>query len=55
MQCRKLADEISDPEISQMLRALADEIERRARKIDAMVSPASVGGIPAKPDGWQAN
>jgi DNA-binding ferritin-like protein len=35
-QCRRMADEISDPETSQLLRALADEVERRARKIDAM-------------------
>jgi rubrerythrin len=36
IQCRKLADEISDPEISQMLRTLADEVEGRARNIDAV-------------------
>jgi hypothetical protein len=35
IQCRQLAEEISDPETSQMLRTLADETERQARKIDA--------------------
>jgi hypothetical protein len=39
IQCRQLAEEISDPETSQMLRTLADETERQARKIDAMVRP----------------
>jgi hypothetical protein len=36
IQCRKLAAEIADPEISGLLRALADETERRAREVDAM-------------------
>jgi hypothetical protein len=36
IQCRRLAAEISDPETSQRLRYLADEVKRRARKIDAM-------------------
>ena len=36
IQCRKLAAEIPDLETSQMLRTFADEIEQRAREIDAM-------------------
>lgn len=36
IQCRKLAAEIAGPEASRLLRELADDIEQRARKIDAM-------------------
>jgi hypothetical protein len=34
IQCRRLANEISDPETSRRLHELADEIERRAREVD---------------------
>jgi len=34
LHCRRLAAEISDPEISRRLQALADEIERGAREVD---------------------
>ena len=34
IQCRCLANEISDPETSRRLQELTDEIERRAREVD---------------------
>jgi hypothetical protein len=43
IKCRRLADKIFDPETARRLGELADEIERRARKVDR----ESVGRMPS--------
>ncbi len=39
LQCRRLAGQITDPDISRRLRALADEIEHGAREIELGEEP----------------
>jgi hypothetical protein len=36
IECRRLASEVVDPETSRRLYELADEVEQRAREIDAL-------------------
>jgi hypothetical protein len=36
IRCRRLADEIRDPETAERLRKLADRLEQRARDVDRL-------------------